>query len=429
MFLRRFDPFAIDHLFLVNRKADFDWLTGAISEYLRDPDPKARGPLSFCVLGDKGAGKTILTRAAMHQARVDFSDRAIFVEADCRRFRTAKGVIDVIAKNVVAALDELRRTGTPVSNELMSTAQVLAAITRFDEAEIKDVHQHVEQFKAATSLKGEQWLLRALKLDFQISIERSSSTSRELSGKVLFDEMRLCNALVALFKDIRNNDIDVVLYIDNMDELSHHLQTPEDRQKVRRDTGVLLTLRDAPVIFVVNMRTYYSGILPREIANRRVLDRLPEGELLAILAKRLEPERPEVKSAVQDAAVKAALARIASFAPTPLAFLTWFKALFEAGALSKDKLDAGVTSFLGTYYSTLPVDVWRRVVAAFAQPESAINREALLNACGGNEAELNQVVDRQGVLPKDFWDPTTYYTLDPELYIAHPSAADSGVKT
>jgi len=51
-----------------------------------------------------------------------------------------------------------------------------------------------------------------------------------------------------------------------------------------------------------------------------------------------------------------------------------------------------------------------------------INRERLLAACGGNEAEVNQVIDRQGVLPKDFWDPATYYTLDPELFIVHPSA-------
>jgi Cdc6-like AAA superfamily ATPase len=429
MFLQRFKPFAIDPLYLVNRQADLDWLVGAVSTYLRDPDPSARGPLSFCILGEKGVGKTILTRAALRQVREQFSDRAIFVDADCRRFRTAKEVIDLIAKGVVAALDDLRGTGTPVSNELMSTAQMLAAITRFDDTTLSEVHQHVRQFKAATSLKGEQSLLRVLKLDFQVSIDLTSTTSQQLEGKVRFDEMRLCNALVALFKDIRASGVDVVLYIDNMDELSHHYRTAEDRQKVRRDTEVLLALSDAPIVFIVNMRTYYSGILPREIANRRVLRRLAETEMLAILEKRLDPERPEVKRTVEAPIVKATLAMIAARAPTPLAFLMWFKALFEEGALSAEKLDEGMTRFLDTYYSTLPVPVWRRVVSAFPQPDSVIGRDALLKACEGNEAELSQIVDRQGVLPKDFWDPTTYYTLDPELYLAHQGAAAPGTKT
>jgi Cdc6-like AAA superfamily ATPase len=106
-FLRRFDPSAIDPLYLVDRQDDLDWLAGAVSDYLRDPDPKAHGHLSFCILGEKGVGKTIFTRAGLRQARVQFSDRAIFVEADCRRFRTAKSVIDAIAKDVVAALGSM----------------------------------------------------------------------------------------------------------------------------------------------------------------------------------------------------------------------------------------------------------------------------------------------------------------------------------
>ncbi len=424
MFLRRFDPSTIDPLYLVNRKDDLDWLVGAIADYLRDPDPTARRALTFCIVGEKGVGKTIFTRAALRQVRHDFSDRAIFVEADCRDFHSALAVIDALAKSVVEGLDDSRRTGTPVSNELMCTAQVLAALTRFGEPkELSVVHQQLEQFKVAVNLKGDQALLKMLKLDFQVSLEQSTSTSHQLSGKVTFDEMRLCRALAALFEDIRRAGIDVVLYIDNMDELSHHYQTPDGRAKVRRDTEILLLLRNAPIVFIVNMRTYYSGILPRELTNRRVLRNMGEGELRAILAKRLDPERIEVKQAVEEPGLKKTLVRLAEIAPTPLAFITWFKAIFEADALAEENLDAGVQSFLDTTYSTVPADVWRRVVRAFPKPESAINRAALLVACEGNEAELSQIVDLQGVLPKDFRNPSTYYTLDPALYIAHPGAA------
>lgn len=211
-----------------------------------------------------------------------------------------------------------------------------------------------------------------------------------------------------------------MLYIDNMDELRHHYRTDEERQKARRDTEVLLMLRNAPVVLVLNMRTYYSGILPREIANRRVLRPLREAELLLILEKRLEAERHEVRMAIQAGPVKEATRRLAAIAPTPLAFLTWFKALFEEKAMSVERVAGGVTRFLETYYSTVPEQVWRKVVEAFDDPEECIDRDKLIAACDGNAALFNQAVDRQGVLPKDFWDPSTYFTLDPELFLVHP---------
>jgi hypothetical protein len=87
MFLQRFKPSAIDPLYLVNRQVDLDWLVGAISTYLSDPDPRARGPLSFCVLGEKGVGKTILTKAALWKLRGQFSDRP----SSSRRTAVASG--------------------------------------------------------------------------------------------------------------------------------------------------------------------------------------------------------------------------------------------------------------------------------------------------------------------------------------------------
>jgi len=428
MFLGRFDPSSIDPRVLINRQADLDWLVGAVSDYMRDQDPRARGALSFCLVGEKGVGKTILTKAAILKLRHEFSDQAIFVQADCRLFHTAKDVIHAIAADVVAQLAEFRiHEPKKVSDALMASAQALAQITRLPDSELKVVRQYLEQFKAALNLKGEQALLKQLKLDFDISIAQSSSTSQEFSGKVRFDEVTLCKSLAALFDDIRRSGIDVVLYVDNMDELSHFYRTEAEREKARHDTHALLLLRYAPVVFIVNMRTYYAGILPREMTNRRILRRLREDEHQAILEKRLEPLRPEVKKIVADPRVKKVIENLAKAAPTPLAFLVWFKVLFEAEALLEEKLQDGVTNFLETFYSALPASVVRDVIAAFPGPQIALERDALLAACGKNEAALRQIIDIQGVLPKDFWDPATYYTLDPELHLIHPGVLGADV--
>jgi Cdc6-like AAA superfamily ATPase len=421
MFLTRMNPDDVDPSHLVNREADLRWAVGLLEAHLLAHDSTGRSRLAFCVLGEKGVGKTLFTRRVLHEARRQFSDRAIFVEADCRRMRDVRRIIGVIAQEIVLSLVEMKQHGERVSNELVATAQVLSALTRFDETELKNAHAHVEQFKAAAKLGGSQALLKVLAADFQISVERSSSSISEMTGKVRFDEDRLCSALRALFEDIRESGLQVVLYLDNMDEAHHHYLTDDERRRARRDTNALLRLHDAPIVMILNMRTYYSGVLPREIARVRVLKRLPPAELLRILDARIAEEPPAVKMRLQDSEVRAAVERLAHIAPTPLAFLKWILVLFENEALTQAHLRRGVEEYLEAHFSSEPTQVWWRVVAAFTTPDSAVTRETLLEACDRNEAVLRQVVERQGVLPKDFWDPGTYFTLDPELYLLHPS--------
>ncbi len=421
MYIPFFEPSAVDPSLLHNRQNELAWLVDPISTYLRDSARVTRRSLSFCVTGEKGVGKTILTKAALQEVRNRFSEHAIFVEADCRLLHTAKDVIDALARSVVFQLEEYRsKYPKDVPSELMDTAQILNTLTRFDEIEMKEAHQHVLQFKAAASLKGDHIFLKALKLDFGIEVTRSINVSRDLTGKVRFDELRLCKLLAALFEEIRRAGIEVVVFVDNMDEIHHEYLKEGEREKARHETTTLLQLRDAPIIFVVAMRTYYKGILPREMTNRCNLRRLNEHELHGILQKRLKQVQSDAQKAAEHPSLKKTVARLAKCAPTPLAFLTWFKYLFERGALSTETLDDGITEFLETYYAWLPANVWRKVVPRFADRNGVISREELLAACDNNEGLLRLVVQRQGVLPIDFWDPTTYYTLDPELHLVHP---------
>lgn len=421
MFFTQLNPDDVEPGHLVNRESDFRWAYGLIEAHLKSLDGAGRARLAFCVLGEKGVGKTLFTRAVLQRARQNFSDRAVFIEADCRRMRDVRRIIGEIAQEAVLQLIDMKKAGEAVSSELIATAQVLNALSRFDETELKNAHAHVEQFKVAAKLGGSQSLLKVLAADFQISVERSSSSMSEVTGKVRFDEDRLCSALRALFEDIREAGLQVVLFLDNMDEAHHHYLTEEERRRARRDTNALLRLHDAPIVMVLNMRTYYSGVLPREMARVRVLKRLPGQELLSILDKRILAEAPEVRLRMQDSALREAVAKLAVAAPTPLAFLKWILVLFEDDALSPSALAQGVEDYVEAHFSSEPSHVWRRVVAAFPTPDTAITREALLTACDKNEAVLRQVVERQGVLPKDFWDPGTYFTLDPELHLLHPS--------
>ena len=106
---------------------------------------------------------------------------------------------------------------------------------------------------------------------------------------------------------------------------------------------------------------------------------------------------------------------------TPLAFLFWVHHLCEWDFLTPAKLDEGLDQYLWQRFATVPLAVVRAVVPVFSpNPNTPTDRAKVLEACGGNEAVLKQLQDRQVILPVDFWHPTQF-TLDPELWFLHPS--------
>ncbi len=430
MFLSHFDPASIDPKYLVNRKEEFDWLVSGISDYMseqarlreqrrlrREQTHPQRGSLSFCVSGARGIGKTILTRAALFRARQLFSDQAIFVEADCRAFHSAREILKELAHGVVDQLisfSEHEPTSVPL--ELIATARALATLTTFENAQLKTIHQHLINFKSAANLKGARSFLNVLSADFQISLQTSSESAQQLAGEITFDTTRLCKALIALLADIREHEIDIVVYIDNMDEISHRYRTDTDRQTAERETQTILLLNGAPIVLIVNMRDYYQSILPPQMRNRRILQRLSESDLHLILQNRLDRVHETIKSAFQTPTTKSFVFKLARIAPTPLAFLMWIKVFAEADALSESKIEQGINSLLTHYYGTLPASVWKKLAMTFSDDQATMDGETLLHVCG-NEAVRQQVLLHPGVLPMNFWNPTTFYTLDPELQI------------
>jgi hypothetical protein len=418
MFLQKFDPASVDPLLLVNRKKDLDWLGDRLDAYLRSPPPHAG--INFVVIGDKGCGKTILTRAAVRRAREKFSDRVAFVDVNCRDLRTAKAAFGHVARQVVDALFGFRALGFEVKNELIASAQILVAITRFDTGvELKVVHEHIEQFKEAVGLEGKRSFLKSIGASYSISIERSKRTVESMTGKITFDVPGLADAVAALFEDIRDQGFDVVVYLDNLDELRHEYRTLEEREGVRADVLGLLSMRKAPVVLLVNVRTYFSSILGREFPHRRALGRMSNDELLEAAYLRLGGEPPEVQAALADPGHRDAALKLAGISPAPLNFLTWFHRLADSDDLEVSRLKPGLEDFLITDYANVPASTLRAVAAAFPDPTTPISRELLVSACG-SESVLGQLEQAQIVLPLDFWNPIAF-TLDPYLAFLHPS--------
>ncbi len=424
MFFQRFDPRETRHDLFVDRESDQRWLRRNIEATLSNRDTIAGR--SICVHGPKGSGKTIFARTVLHavKARSEFLTRTVFVEVDCRRLASARAVFNAVTQGLVEGLLSLQAARVAVSAALINAAKGLLALTRFTgDVELKVAHEHIAQFKlsggADIGLTPKLALPAKLGALFGISFERSEKEVRTLTGTVAFDEAGLCASLKELLADVRRANLDVVLFLDNIDELHHDYKDEATRQLVWQQAEWALELAQAPVVMLACMRSYYSGVA-RAFSLTRALDPVPENVRLGIIERRVKEEPEEVRTQCAEPPVKAMMNRVAGAASTPLACLQWFQAFAEEEAYDREAQQREVLRFVRGTYAQIPTGLIEKVVREFDAPDTEVDRKVVLDACGGNETLFAALQDREVILPNDFWNPLRF-TLDPALHILHPT--------
>ncbi len=410
-FFTYLDPASTDPDELVNRDELVSWLRRGLDGYLRGSDKSRRR--AFPILGDKGVGKSIVVRKVIDELRELHAATTLFLEVDCRRWRDQRRVYGEIARQ---AVDQLARRAD-VDEALLATARVLETIAKYDSVERKVIHEHLVQHKAAINLRGKQVLVGFLGASYDISLQRGRESRERMEGSVLFDAPRLREAVVGFFEDLRvHANFDVVLLLDNIDELDHEaIRTETERDRLRGETDGLLGLAHAPIGLILTMRTYFAGILSREVDDPKYLARMPAREHVAIIERRLQREPEEVQAAFADAACRGCIAALAKLAPTPLALLKWFRYLAERELHASPDVRAALRQSLHERYAQIGPEWIEKVATKFEAPNQAVSREALLAACNSNESTFAQLERYQVILPLDWWQPYEY-TLDPELH-------------
>jgi hypothetical protein len=408
--LTNLSPARVDPAELVNRDGDAKWLHNGLTAWLSAKDPRLGG--AFCVLGEKGIGKSILTRRVIDELCQIHTATTLFLIVDCRLLRTQR---DVYREAATQLVEELVARQT-VPKPLVAEAQILDTLTRFDEVSLRHVHEHLTQYKAGLDLGGSASLLKLLEAKLGISLTRSRKTIESLEGSITFDGPRLYELFVQLLDDIhRHTDLRVVLYLDNIEELNHEaLRKDATREAVRADVEALLHLSEAPLALVLNMRTYYSSVLTRRISKRRALGPLPAAEQLEIFTRRITREDPRDQARVRDSeAVTTAISQLSELARTPLAFLSWAEFVLEEGLYGEADMAKALLGRLVTHYSTVARFI-PKVAALFESAEMTVDADAVRVACGQSDSVYRQLIDHQVLLPDNYWEPSAFY-LDPEL--------------
>lgn len=420
MFFQNFGHYETKPALFINREPDQRWLRENVEATLRKRDEIVGR--SICVHGPKGSGKTAFARKVLHDLKAPRADRALFLEVDCRRKASARAVFNAVAQDLVEELLRLQAARVRVSDALVAAARALLALTRFSGGvELKVAHEHVTQFKLTGGADAgvTPKLQVPLKLNalFGISFERSDKEVKTLTGTVTFDEAGLCAALKELLWDVRRADLDVVLFLDNIDELHHDYKDEATRAQVWRQAEWALELGTAPIVTLACMRSYYTGVA--RAWEMRALQSLPPHYRLGIIERRLKEEPAEIQKQCEDSKVRAMMHHVVGATSTPLASLQWFKNYAEEEAYGRKEQHAVVKDYVRGSYANVPFDVIEKLVREFDDPNQEVDRDLILAACGNNATVFAALQDREVILPNDFWNPLRF-TLDPTLHILHP---------
>lgn len=408
--LSNLSPASVDPRELVNRDDDARWLRDGLTAWLRSKDPSVGG--AFCVLGDKGIGKSILTRRVIDDLCQVHAATTVFLIVDCRPLRNQRDIYREAATQLVAELASRRDVIEPLKAE----ARTLDTLTRFDTLTLRQAHEQLTQYKVSLDIGGSKSLVKWLDVQLGISLARDSKSIKQLEGEIIIDGPRLQGALVQLLEDIeRHSNLRVVLYLDNIEELNHEALRKDDaREAVRKDVEALMHLSEAPCALVLNMRTYYSSVLTRRISKRCTLGPLDVAEQRGIFARRLETEDSRDQARVNgNPVVGKAIDSLAGLASTPLAFLTWAEFILDGGYYDEPDMAQALARRLATHYSTV-ARVIPKIAALFDAPGAIVDADVIRDACGGSDSLYRQLIDQQVILPHNYWDPREF-TLDPEL--------------
>jgi hypothetical protein len=407
---------AVEPNLLVNRDALRRSLADAISDWLGDPE--AAPGASWTVLGDKGVGKTILTRAVLADVKSRHSADVLIVEADCRQADGWRVVVSAVARGLRKELEDMHPLFPGGLAAWIQLVDLLDRATGWGATSARVVRTHTA--KLTGTLKVSSRFLDAFNADLSLGGEVGGAVTEDLPLNL--DATRLTDWLVKLLDDLlRATGLRVVLFLDNVDELDHEYDTAEKRDRVRGQLKGLIPLHHARAAVVVNLRSYMSGILGREMVDRELVEALDAEHRLAVLDRRLAGESAENQRILAEPRERAFRAALAAVAPTPLALLTWYRVLMRHDALTADRWGAARAQFLKVQFGSIPEDAMAQLLSLFPTPGASIDLKAL----GALEpALLAQAQATQALLPCDFWNPVAY-TLDPLLQVAHPGNLDA----
>jgi hypothetical protein len=419
-------PNSVDPTLLVDRELQ----RRDLREMIQDPVRNELRSVRILVVGDRGAGKSILTRAVLADLQRDDS-QVVGITIDARSIQY-RSLLDHLAS---ALGNELLRSASDVSHAQYKLAFAqLAMLAYKNKLTRSEAVAVASSYGVAAGVGGGSIVDLVASLDAKFTWQRTKTDTSTHGDELLVTEALLEDAIRATLVLLERHRLPwhVVLFYDDLDQA-----IPEDSER-SLESLFRRVLDMGPCIAVVHLRTEaLIDNVAREFDQTLEVPRLDDAAMMQMLTKRQFEATPVVRQEL-DRMIGAAdlrkIERLASVAPSALSLLHWVNGLLRRARrlplppewCSDEWLDA-----IARTYMPYPGDAKElaQLVTIFDATVPAgsrwVPRDRLsLRQSDGDQLSAASVerLERAGVLlPRFRFQPTGELLLQPTYELLRPS--------
>lgn len=392
-----------------NRTRDVEDLVATLESYL---SPGSPGEGRILIRGDRGVGKSILTRAALQKIIDQYGPMAVQVDAG----RIGKGPENFLRRLAKDLAREVIENASESAAELLLAANVLKRIAdNANKLTVKQVQQWARSMQLGATVRSK--LLDSVQFEFGMTRATSRSNSVEESYERVVDAEYLRELLQDFLHDCRAHDHFVLLFLDNLDQVGYG-ELKEDVEQVSNLARFLLGLEGAVV--VANLRSeFVSPDLRKLYSTEKLVEGLTPEQLQEVSSRRMALAHEDRQERLRAAGFPALAARLSELTSNVWSYLTWL------AFLDYEEIDFGPEDERGLRTALLRFA--RRRFAGLQEPDLLIlgkiyrgdvHRFATrveLDTHGVTQELLERAVRYGALVPDLLLDPNRY-VLSPALH-------------
>jgi GTPase SAR1 family protein len=358
----------------VNRDNERERLLSILEDYrntaIEANEPSAR-EARILVSGERGVGKSILTRRVLAEFEQKHPHQVITVTIDSRSL-PYRAVLSELARALTSKVQPEAQDHRRELLPLLDYVQLLATYNQIQRTQLDTIQT---KYQAQAGLGAEA----IVKLTGSLSWEQTRAVGTGTQATVTVTDNLLHSAIDALLGELAKSPWLVVIFYDDLDQALAGTAGDEILSVFRR----VLDLR--PCIALVHVRTECCvENLAREMTENVEIAGLKKNALVELLRRRLQRAPSEVRAYLGQEENWRVLNHLASLTDNALVYLRWVNGLLrthDATPASGWATDEALQAIVVTAAPVQGFDrrVLSRVVAAVdAQPTRWFTREALL---------------------------------------------------
>lgn len=372
-------------------------------------EPGAPSEARILVRGQRGIGKSMLSRKAIDEIRATHGPLTVTVDG-ARTGHGPEAFLRQLAKDL--GTETLENATEPA---LQQSAELLLRFSSTTEVTVKQVREWTQSLKVGIDLKH-----RFLdKIGFEFALQRAAGATRKLeeTHRRAVDTDLLRDLIQTLVLDCYQAEQTVVLFLDNLDQVGY-AEIGEDVRRVTDLARYLLGMEGCVVI--ANLRSEFVSADLRKLYSLPVeVEGFTPAQLMELFEQRVQVRGEGTREKLEAAGMVAIAQRLAEWTDNAWGFLTWLAFLdyqridFDPG--DGDRLRAALKRYADQSYVGVRMDETEKLARPYAMHESSgfLTKEEL--SAHGIADELLERATRYGVLVPDWLLSPDRYQLSPTL--------------